>query len=81
MIAISLIGVATALLLCAILAKVFKDEPKASKSQKAEIMARLLALSQTEQKPSLPSSSVRLKAPVPAKVSQLATGRPARSNN
>lgn len=65
MMTISLLGVAAALLLCAILAKAFAHEPKASKSQKAEIVARLLALSETEQKLSKPASSVRLKAPIP----------------
>lgn len=67
MMTISLLGVAAALLLCAILAKAFAHEPKASKSQKAEIVARLLALSETEQKLSKPASSVRLKAPIPIK--------------
>lgn len=69
MMTISLLGVAAALLLCAILAKAFAHEPKASKSQKAEIVARLLALSETEQKLSKPASSVRLKAPIPIKAS------------
>ena len=81
MITISLIGVATALLLCAILAKAFADEPKANKSQKAEIIARLLALSETEQKLSEPSSSVRLRAPVPTKTSQFGYRPSVRSNN
>ena len=84
MLTISLIGVATVLLVCAILAKAFADEPKASKSQKAEIMARLLALSETEQKLSGPASSVRLKGavtPVPATASRASYRPSVRSNN
>jgi hypothetical protein len=45
--------------------KVFADRPKkASKSQKAEIMKQLLALSEHEKGISATASSVRLQAPL-----------------
>lgn len=48
MISILLIGAASALLLCAIAAKVLGAPKKASKSEKTEIMKRLLELSEGE---------------------------------
>jgi len=81
MITISLIGVATVLLVCAILAKAFADEPKASKSQRTEIVARLLALSEAEQKLAKPASSVRLKAPVATRASRASYLPSGGSNN
>lgn len=71
MISISLIGLATALLLCALLAKVIGKEPKANKSQKAEILARLLALSEEEKKASGTAAPVRLRAALPSKGSRV----------
>ncbi len=51
MLSMLLIGVATALLICAITAKVLLGAPeKANKSEKAEIMKQLLALSNGENK-------------------------------
>jgi hypothetical protein len=65
MFSIPLIGVATALLVCAIMVKVFAGESKkASKTQKAEIMKQLLALSEQEKGVSPKTSSVRLQAPL-----------------
>jgi hypothetical protein len=65
MISIWLIGVATALVICATMAKVFSDHPKkAEKSQKAEIIKQLLALSEHENRISATPSSVRLRAPL-----------------
>jgi hypothetical protein len=65
MISIPLIGVATALVICATMAKIFAGQPKkAQKSQKAEIMKQLLALSEHENKISATPSSVRLRAPL-----------------
>ena len=43
-----LIGVATALVICAIIAKVAGAPEKASKAERAEIMKQLLALSEGE---------------------------------
>lgn len=60
MVNIHLIGLAAALVLCAILAKVFTGKAeKAGKAQKAEIMKQLLALSESENKTSRTASSVR----------------------
>lgn len=64
MVSISFIAVATALLICAVLAKVFAKEPKANKSQKAEIIARLLALSEEEKRASGTAPSAGLRRPV-----------------
>jgi len=65
MISIPLIGVATALLICATMAKVFADQPKkANKSQKAEIIKQLLALSEHENRAPATPSSVRFRAPL-----------------
>jgi hypothetical protein len=65
MINIPLIGVATALVICATMAKIFAGQPKkAQKSQKAEIMKQLLALSEHENKISATASSVRSRAPL-----------------
>jgi hypothetical protein len=62
---ILLIGVATALVICAMMVKVFADQPKkANKSQKAEIMKQLLALSDHEKGISPRASTVRLQAPL-----------------
>lgn len=81
MISISLIGIATALLLCAILAKASADEPKANRSQRAQIIERLLALSEQEKRASGTASSLRLRAPLPARGSGLGYGAAVRSNN
>ena len=60
MISILLIGAGTALLLCAITAKVFLGAPeKANKSEKTEIMKQLLALSDDEKKISGAASAPR----------------------
>jgi hypothetical protein len=60
MINIHLIGLAAALVVCAILAKVLTGKPeKAAKSQKAEIIKQLLALSESEKRTSKTASSVR----------------------
>jgi hypothetical protein len=60
MVNIHLIGLAAALVLCAVLAKVFTGKPeKAGKAQKAEIMKQLLALSESENKISKTASSGR----------------------
>ena len=65
MISVPLIVVATALIACAIVAKVFADEPeKPGKSQKAEIIKQLLVLSERENKIPAAASSVRLRAPL-----------------
>ncbi len=80
MTSISLIGVATALLVCALLAKVLADKPKANKSQRTEIIKRLLALSEGEKRPSLTASSIRLRAPIPTQSSRLSYGPSIRSN-
>ena len=80
MMSIVLIGVALALLICAILAKLFANERKANKSERAEIMERLLALSEQEKKTSRTVSSVRLRPPLPTKRSQLGNSAAIRSN-
>jgi hypothetical protein len=60
MISILLVGVATALLICGIVLKVVANSPKkASKSEKAEIVKQILALSERENKISGSSSSIR----------------------
>jgi hypothetical protein len=81
MITISLIGVATALLICAILAKAFADERKADKSQRAEIIGRLLALSEAEDKLSRPASAVRLRPAIPMRAARFGNQPSVRSNN
>ena len=49
MISVPLIGVATTLLICATMVKLFADQSKkANKSQKGEIIKQLLALSERE---------------------------------
>ena len=65
MISISFIGVATALLVFAIMAKVYAAEPKkAEKAEKAEIIKQLLALSEHENRAPATASSVRFRAPL-----------------
>ena len=61
MINIPLIVVATALVICATIAKVFADQPpeKANKSQKGEILKQLLAMSEQENTISGKASSVQ----------------------
>ena len=60
-----LIGVATALVVCAILARVFAHGPKkAEKRQKAEIIKQLLALSDRENKLAGMTPSVPPRAPL-----------------
>lgn len=57
---------ATALLICASIAKRFAVQPKkADKSQKGEILKQLLALSEQESKIPAKVAPVRLKTPVP----------------
>jgi len=80
MMSIVLIGVALVLLICAILAKLFANERKANKSERAEIMERLLALSEQEKKTSRTALSVRLRPPLPTKRSQLGYSAAIRSN-
>lgn len=66
MINIPIIGVASALLICATLVKVFADQPKkVDKSQKGEILKQLLALSEHENKTSATTSPVRVRTPLP----------------
>jgi hypothetical protein len=63
MISIVFIGVATALMAFAIMAKVGSGEPKrAKKAEKAEIVKQLLALSEQENSTSRTASSVRFRA-------------------
>lgn len=65
MISIPLIGVAAALVLCAVIAKVLAGgSEKASKSEKAEIMKQLLALSASENSIARKTSSVAVRAPL-----------------
>ena len=65
MVNIPLIGVAAALVLCAVVAKVFAGGPgKASKSEKAEIMKQLLALSADDKAVTSKAPSVRAGAPL-----------------
>jgi hypothetical protein len=65
MISILLIGLATALLAFAIMAKVRANEPKkAKRAEKAEIMKQLLALSELESRTSETASSARFQMPV-----------------
>lgn len=65
MISISLIGVAAALVVCAIVAKLLASEPKkASKSEKAVIMKQLLALSEGENALTRKAPSVRARTPL-----------------
>ena len=71
MMSIALIGRANALVLCELLAKGIGKEPKANKSQKAEILARLLALSEEEKKGSGTAAPVRLRAALPSKGSRV----------
>jgi hypothetical protein len=60
MISIPLISVATALVLCAIMARVFAHRPeKVDRPQKAEILKQLLALSEHESKISPSGPSIR----------------------
>jgi hypothetical protein len=66
MVSIPLIGVASALVLCAVIAKVFAGGPgKASKSEKAEIMKQLLALSEGENTIPGKTPSIRARGPLP----------------
>jgi hypothetical protein len=60
MISIPLISVATALVLCAVMARVFAHRPeKVDRPQKAEILKQLLALSEQESKISPSGPSIR----------------------
>jgi hypothetical protein len=76
MISIPLISVATALVLCAVMARAFAHRPeKVDRPQKAEILKQLLALSEQESKISPSGPSIRssraseIKAPVRNSVS------------
>ena len=60
-----LIGVATALVACAIVARLFAHgQQKADKAQKGEVIKQLLALSERENRLSGTPSSVRSRAPI-----------------
>jgi phosphate/sulfate permease len=74
LVSISLIGVAIALLVCALLAKLFSGESKANKAQRAEIIKRLLALAEDEKRRSGAAASIRLRPPLPAPGSHLSYG-------
>jgi hypothetical protein len=75
MVNIPLIGVATALVLCAVIAKLFAGGPeKASKSEKADIMKQLLALSEGESTISDNAPSVRTRATLPKQRQKRKTG-------
>ena|SRR5579864_8116189 len=61
-----LIGVATALVACAIVARLFAHgQQKADKAQKGEVIKQLLALSERESRLSTTPSSARSRAPIP----------------
>ena len=65
MVSLPLVGVAAALVLCAVIAKVFAGGPeKASKSEKAEIMKQLLALSESENAMTGKAPAVRARPPL-----------------
>lgn len=65
MINIPLIGVATALVACAIVARMFaQGQQKADKAQKGEVIKQLLALSERESRLSATPSSSRSRAPM-----------------
>jgi len=60
-----LIGVATALVACAIVARLFAHgQQKADKAQKGEVIKQLLALSERENRLSGTPSSARSRAPI-----------------
>jgi hypothetical protein len=60
-----LIGVATALIACAIVARLFAHgQQKADKAQKGEVIKQLLALSERESRLSGTPSSARSRAPI-----------------
>jgi len=68
MINILFIGLATALLVLAIVARMRADGPrKAKKAEKAEIVKQLLALSERENRMSETASSVRFQMPLPSR--------------
>ena len=70
MISIPLISVATALVLCAVIARVFAHRPeKVDRPQKAEILKQLLALSEHESKISPPKPGIRSSLPSRSKAS------------
>jgi hypothetical protein len=68
-----LIGIATALVICAIIAKVAVAPEKASKAERADIMKQLLALSEGEAKVPGKASSVGSR-PLPKQATRPATG-------
>jgi hypothetical protein len=66
MISTPLIGVASALFACAIVARMFAHgQQKADKAQKGEVIKQLLALSERESRLSGTPSSARSRAPIP----------------
>ena len=66
MISTPLIGVASALVACAIVARMFAHgQQKADKAQKGEVIKQLLALSERESRLSGTPSSARSRAPIP----------------
>lgn len=76
----SLIGVSIALLLCALLAKLFSGETKANKAQTAEIIKRLLALAEDEKRRAGAAASICLRPPLSAPGSQLSYGPSVRTH-
>ena len=65
MINMPLIGVATALVACVIVARLFAHgQQKADKAQKGEVIKQLLALSERESRLSGTPSSARSRAPI-----------------
>ena len=66
MVNLPLIAIATALVICATIAKVFANQApeKANKSQKGEILKQLLAISEQENRISGKASSVQSRTPL-----------------
>ena len=71
-----LIGVATALVACAIVVRVFAHgQQKADKAQKGEVIKQLLALSERESRLSGTPSSARSRVPIPKQTMPAANGQ------
>jgi hypothetical protein len=72
---IPLIGVATALVACAMVARVFaQGQQKADKAQKGEVIKQLLALSERESRLLGTPSSAGSRAPIPKQAMRPANG-------
>src|SRR6476620_9477733 len=70
-----LIGVATGLVACAIVARLFAHgQQKADKAQKGEVIKQLLALSERESRLSGSPASARSRAPIPKQAMRPANG-------